>query len=254
MKTLLNLLCEFALTKSPYKRKRLQYLIRKGLAYLFLYIPLTWYYKRTRKQETFKIAGKEYYYHYGLYNATWRNERAVEVPIVKDLLWQWRGMRILEVGNVTGHYFRCSHDILDRYERGTGILREDIVNFSPLVKYDLIVSISTLEHIGWDETPRQPEKLLKALDSLRRNVLQPRGKMLVTLPLGHNNYLDGLLEKGKLPFDSIHCLQRDSHHSKEWQEASWSPEKVKEAKCKEGYGTTIVVIATLKGIGSHEYD
>lgn len=238
---------EFVLTKNTYKRKDLQYMIRKGLAYLFWYMPLTWYYRRARRQETFKVGGKEYHYHYGLYNATWRNERAVELSIAQALLWEWRGSRVLEVGNVLEHYFVRHHDVLDRYECGRGIVREDITEFHPQVKYDRVISISTLEHVGWDEIERCPEKLLKALGNLQRNVLKPRGKMLLTLPLGYNGYLDDLLVAGKLPFEDVKCVGRGSHKSRDWQEMEWSSDKVKEARCREGYGTTMVVIATMRG-------
>lgn len=247
MNTLIDLAREFLFTREKYKKLRLGYLARRGLAYLF-YIPMTWHYRRCMRDRAFTFAGKTYRYFCHLYNATWRNDRAIEVPIIRDLLWQWRGMRILEVGNVMGHYFKGRHDVLDKYERADGIINEDAVSFSPLRKYDLVISVSTLEHIGWDENPKHPEKLLKALDNLRRNVLQPRGKMLVTLPLGYNSYMDGLLAKGKLPLDGIRCMERESHRSQEWREVPWDPKRVKEAECREGYGTTVVVFATLRSV------
>ena len=61
-------------------------------------------------------------------------------------------------GNVLLHYFPADHEIVDKYEKGDGIVNEDIVNFRPGKKYDLIVSISTLEHISWNEE-KKPKKI-----------------------------------------------------------------------------------------------
>ena len=55
------------------------------------------------------------------------------------------------------HYFPADHEIVDKYEKGDGIVNEDIVNFRPGKKYDLIVSISTLEHISWNEEKKTKE-------------------------------------------------------------------------------------------------
>jgi hypothetical protein len=38
--------------------------------------------------------------------------------------------------------------VLDKYEQAPGVINEDVVSFSPPQKYDLIVSVSTLEHVG----------------------------------------------------------------------------------------------------------
>ena len=38
------------------------------------------------------------------------------------------------------------------------VINEDITYFQPNHKYDLIVSISTFEHIGFDEDPRDTVK------------------------------------------------------------------------------------------------
>jgi hypothetical protein len=54
------------------------------------------------------------------------------------------------------------------------------------------VSISTLEHVGWDEMTREPMKILKAIENLK-NLTNPKGKIVVTLPLGYNPELDRLL-------------------------------------------------------------
>ena len=44
------------------------------------------------------------------------------------------------------------------------MINQDVVDFKTNEKYDLIVSISTLEHVGWDEEPRDDKKISKALN------------------------------------------------------------------------------------------
>jgi len=249
MSMLLKTIQEFVMVKNEYKRKSFLYLLRKALAYVFWYIPLTWYFKKARWQSTFMFAGKVYHYHYELYNATWRNERAVEIPIGQAMVHEGllEGLRVLEVGNVLGHYCNRWHYVLDRYEHGVGIINEDIASYKPVMKYDVVVVISTLEHVGWDEIPRHPDRLLAAIYDLKTNVIELGGKAVITLPLGYNAYLDNLLETGQLKFEGIRCLKRSSHRSRDWREVEWTPRLVREAKYREGYGTTIVVIATLRG-------
>ena len=57
-----------------------------------------------------------------------------------------------------------------------------------------IVSISTIEHVGWDETPRGLNKIPLALENLT-GCLASGGEIVVTLPLGYNAYLDKLLKE-----------------------------------------------------------
>ena len=248
MSVLLDIVREFVFTSNKYKRKSLWYLLRKGLAYLY-YIPMTWYYKRTWT-DTFRFGGRTHRYFCHLYNATWRNERAVEVPIVLDYMKEFRGRRggtVLEVGNVLNHYYRHYFTILDKYEVGEGIINEDAATYTPSRKFDLILSVSSLEHIGWDESMGSPFKILEAIDNLKRNCLTSEGKMLATMPVGYNPYLDNLLVHGQLPFESIRCMRRSSHKSRRWREVVWNPQLVHEAQNREGYGTTILVICETSG-------
>ena len=92
------------------------------------------------------------------YNRTWLNERAVEVPIIFHVIARWPGRRMLELGNVLSHYGSVAHDVLDKYEVGEHVINQDVVEYQPSARYDMIVSISTLEHVGWDEQPRDPQK------------------------------------------------------------------------------------------------
>ncbi len=86
--------------------------------------------------------------------------------------------------------------IVDKYEKAIGVINEDICNFKPSKKYDLIISISTLEHVGFDEKPRDPCKVLRAIENLK-SLLAVGGKLVAILPVGYNPYLDELIKSGK---------------------------------------------------------
>jgi SAM-dependent methyltransferase len=174
---------------------------------------------------TFKFRGKLYHYFCHEYNRTWRNERVVEIPIIWDMVKKQKG-RVLEVGNVLSHYFSVNHNIVDRYERAGNVINEDIVDFNPEEKYDLIVSISTLEHIGWDEPEKlEPKKILDAMKNLKR-CLTKNGRIVITLPVGYNRFIDELMRSGRL-FTRFYCLKRISFWNN-WVETDWDGIKDKE--------------------------
>lgn len=175
---------------------------------------------RCLRTKTFHFDGKGYEYLYHPYNRTWKNERGVEIPIFRELLLQYEGKRVLEVGNVLSHYFPIQHEVVDKYEVSFGVINQDIIEFVPQRPYDLIVSISTLEHVGWDEQPREPSKLLQVMNHLRSTCLAPSGKLVTSLPIGYNQYFDDLLNRGKSPFTSQHFLKRISKQNY-WIESDW---------------------------------
>ena len=115
------------------------------------------YYKAFKSQGRFKLDNTSLGYFYYPYNATWRNERVVEIPVIINVLS--KNKKILEFGNVLSHYFSVNYDILDKYEKAKGIINKDIIKFKPNKKYDLIISISTLEHVGWDGMKDQKIKI-----------------------------------------------------------------------------------------------
>ena len=169
-----------------------------------------------RSNRRFEFNGKDYPYFFNTYNFSWENERTVEVPIILDQIREFRGKEILEVGNVLSHYLSFKHDILDKYEVASGVINEDVVSFNPKKKYDLIVSISTLEHVGWDEHPKQEDKFDYAIKNLKK-LCKSNGKIVVTIPLGHNGYIDNLLMSGKSPFKENYFLRRISKSNK-WKQ------------------------------------
>lgn len=167
--------------------------------------------------------GQQYRYFYGLYNLTWKNERAVEIPIGQRLLAGVNPSDTLEVGNVLSWYAPVKHSIVDKYERDGRAVREDVVDFAPGRLYRLIVSISTLEHVGWDEAPRDTTKVMRAIEHLRL-LLAPDGRLIFTAPVGYNSGLDAALEGDVLPFERVTFLRRMSR-GVDWREATWSEVK-----------------------------
>jgi len=168
---------------------------------------------------TFLFAGKELPYLYADFNHAWGTERTVEVPIAWDRVQQTPPERVLEVGNVLAHYFETQHSVVDKYEAGPRVINEDIVDYSPQAQYDLIVSISTVEHIGWDEFPRDRTKIPETL-RLLRSWLTPRGEAWVTVPLGYNRWLDRSLADGSLKVPRTIFLRRLAFDNR-WEEASF---------------------------------
>ena len=193
---------------------------KRGLRYIVFYGPRVFYYTYLKTPKTFVFQGMTYNYFYHIYNFTCLNERAVELPIVWKFIEEYKNKRVLEVGNVLSHYFPFQHDIVDRYEKGEGVINEDIIDFRPPQKYDLIIAISTLEHVGWDEKPKNPRKILLAFESLKRH-LAPKGKMIVSLPLGYNTALDRFLEEEKIKFTKKYYLKRIDG-TNEWKEVGWN--------------------------------
>jgi hypothetical protein len=147
-------------------------------------------------------------------------ERAVEVPIVMEELARQRGGRVLEIGNVLGQYVDgADWDVVDKYETAPGVISVDILDFHPAEKYDFIFSISTIEHIGFNEPVRDASKLERALQHMRENLLAAGGLMLVTFPLGWNPNLDTAFQRGELEFDEVAVLRRVGWANK-WEQVA----------------------------------
>lgn len=182
--------------------------------------------KLLKKKSMFILNGKHYQYFYHWYNRTWYNERAVEIPIVWDIVKNCNG-DILEIGNVLSHYFKVDHDIVDKFEHGKNVVNADVIDFIPSKKYDMVVSISTLEHIGFDEDrysydwEGDPNKFLKALDKMKE-CCKDSGKIIFTYPVCFNRFIDDAVKNKKIPFKEIFFMVKTSDFN--WIETDHIPD------------------------------
>lgn len=194
--------------------------IRKLVHRSFLY---RWYAESVLAEKCFQLGGSKYSYVLHPHNYTWTNERAVELSIAQKALDRHAGQQVLEVGNVTRHYFATAHDVVDKYEQGDDLINEDIVEFETDKKYGLVMAISTLEHVGWDRDRTEAKKIPEAVESMKA-LLNPGGELMVTVPIGFNRYLDEFIDEGSLGFTKHRFLQRVSA-ANEWEEADWEQVK-----------------------------
>lgn len=191
--------------------------LRNFFGYLFRSM-LVVYYTLIRLFSTFEFNGKRYNYFNANYNRASTNERTVEIPIVMQYVNENKNKKILEIGNVLPYYFSFPHDVLDKYEVSNNVINEEIVSFNTNKKYDLIVSVSTFEHIGYDENPVEPEKVILAIKKTK-DLLQNGGLAVITVPIGHNPVVDRLL-KNKEYFDELYFLKRISKNNT-WIQSNW---------------------------------
>jgi len=186
-----------------------------------------------RKPSSFVFDGQNLIYFEHPYNGTWMNERSVEIPVIWEQVKSLSPDKVLEVGNVLSHYFEVKHLVVDKYERRPGVISDDILDVKLDEKFDRIVSISTLEHIGWDEVPRSPGKYIQAIERLR-TLLTDEGILIATIPLGYNPSFDQDLFEQRLKCDRVSYLKRLTIYS--WGEAS--QEDIRGAQYGKKYRTT----------------
>lgn len=157
----------------------------------------------------FELHGRAVPYWRHRYNHTWLNERAVEVALARDQLQgAATGARILEVGNVLAHYEPVDHLVVDKYEQADGVLNVDVADLRTDGSFDLILSVSTLEHVGLDEDVLDPAKPGRAIEMLK-GLLAPGGRLWVTIPVGYNLDLDAQLRDDSLGFTALAALRRE---------------------------------------------
>jgi SAM-dependent methyltransferase len=170
----------------------------------------------------FELGGERYAYLFDRHKHTWLTERTVEVPVIGALVDRHRGGRVLEVGNVLGHYRDGQHLVVDKYEPAPGVLNRDVLELDDLGQFDLIVAVSTLEHVGWDEQPRDPSKAVRALQALRA-MLAPGGRLELTVPAGYNPSFDAALRASPVEYSGA---MRRAGSGASWREvtsdAAWS--------------------------------
>ncbi len=169
------------------------------------------------KTRVFSFQGRSYAYFYHRWNLTWRNERCIELPIVLDAVQKYDASNVLEIGAVLRHYVNSPWTVVDKFEVAGGVINNDIESFNPGKKYDLIVSISTLEHVGFDDEVKDINKINRVFAHITSNLLNRGGTFLFTVPLGYNFDLDAKLQKNVFSLDEFAVYEK-SFLSKQWSE------------------------------------
>lgn len=218
-----------------------KYLIMSSL--FDLQININFFFANLRKRGCFLLQGKKIRYFIHKINMTYLNERSIEIPIAYNFIQKHRGKNILEIGNVLSNYFEANWDIVDKYEKAKEVINQDIIDFKPQKRYDLIVSISTFEHIGFDEKYKDDKKVMDAINNVKNNLLAADGLFIITVPLGYNTGLDKKLFSEELGFHRIYYLRRISADNR-WEECK--KENVVEAKFNSPYkfANAIAICAT----------
>ncbi|MGH2509757.1 MAG: hypothetical protein ACRDHZ_20445 [Ktedonobacteraceae bacterium] len=162
-----------------------------------------------------------------------RSERAIEVPLALEFLAQYQSSeRILEVGNVLQHYEHLMQKrftspprrVIDKFEIGRDVENIDLMDMDPERKFQAIIAISTVEHVGQFCTPTGEfgeldskvdlEAPLKAIAKVY-DLLEVGGRALLTVPFGKltaggwyvqfsAEYLELLVTSYGLPREALH--------------------------------------------------
>ena len=191
------------------------------------------YYILFQPQKTFVFDGVEYKYFYHKYNYTPLNERCVEIPIVMRKLDEYLDAKkqVFEIGNVMQNYHKREWEILDKFEKEDNVINKDIVDYKTDKRYDLIICVSTIEHIGFDDNLKDDDRISSAILNMK-NMLKKDGELIITFPLGYNPNADKLVEKNW--FDKITLMRKVKN--------KWKEDKVLKGK----YGDNVVILTYKK--------
>jgi len=154
------------------------------------------------QQDAFLFKNQRLPYNRMKYNNYPPTERTVEIPVAINFLSQIEnGKRTLEVGNVLNYYGELfsentkigARKVIDKFEKADGVENIDLMDISSEDKYDAILSVSTVEHVGQgllsdksygeDIEKRDLEAPLKAISKIY-DMLADDGRSLITVPFG----------------------------------------------------------------------
>jgi hypothetical protein len=203
------------------------------------------YFFINKKRGCFLLEGGKFGYFNHRHNSTNLNERSVEISIIRHLIKENTGKPILEIGNVLSHYFTPYWDIVDKYEKGPHVINQDVIDYKKPQKYGLIVSISTFEHIGYDEEITDNGKVIEAVRHVKNSLLTSDGLFVMTVPIGYNKDFDRTLFNDGLGFGKTYYFQRISADN-QWQECE--KKAVESAKYGSPYqwANAIAICATKR--------
>lgn len=200
--------------KNYIKQYGLKITLIKAIRDLYPIIPLYLYHKIYDRY--FKYEGCRIKYFIRLARII-NSERIVEIPLTIKLIQKTKFDSCLEIGDTVSKYFTFPHDIIDKYERRHNIIQADAYSYNFPVKYDLIISISTIEHIGKDEDKVFPEKAVLTLKRLMQQ-LNTHGLLFVTVPINYNEELDTFIRSN--PSELNICFLARISFTNMWRQVS----------------------------------
>jgi SAM-dependent methyltransferase len=152
---------------------------------------------------------------YDDYNNAFLNERTIEIPLCLHLIntfaKTFHKPKILEVGNTLAHYEknRIERLTIDKYEKYPGVINIDIVDLKDKATYDIVFSISTLEHVGFDyKEILENIKFNQAVEKCI-SLLRSKGLFIVTLPIFYRAEVDKFIFEDKRYFKKIFLRRKD---------------------------------------------
>lgn len=161
--------------------------------------------KKFSRNQSFNYNGKKLDYFYHSYNNNRLTERTIEIPILRHYLEKHNPIRVLEIGNVTNHYYtyfcdlKFSKLVIDKFEIASEVVNEDIIDYVSEEKFKFIFSISTFEHFDSDrgrntEYIKGNSKLSSyaadAIFHVSEDLLAERGVFIIICPLGYAEEFD----------------------------------------------------------------
>jgi len=187
------------------------------------------------KKKTFEFNGVTLPLFFHSYNNFGLTERSVEIPIIKYYLNRFPHDDVLEIGNVSKHYYDDFRnfkrkDTVDKHELSWDVINMDIKDFKSDGEYDFIYSISTFEHMDSDGG-RNPDyipinnKLFSSvafanMDYVVNNLLAPRGKFIITFRANYlNQEVDNSIKNEE--YKNFNCRKVNIYSFKRLNELGW---------------------------------
>jgi len=123
------------------------------------------------------------------------SERAIEIPLAIDFLSNYAQQDpITELGCVLPYYIlkRGSHNVYDLTDKHPQCTRCDLRTLNDNDLKGVVVSISTLEHLGLAEYGIEKGSTDEGVALLKR-ILADARKYFITVPIGYNKTLDDFI-------------------------------------------------------------
>lgn len=137
---------------------------------------------------------KLYYDFWGPYNNPRTNERNIELPIGFWFIENY-GDNLVEIGEVTAMYREAKHPVYD-LSSDQADRRRDVFDINMTDKN--VLSISTVEHVGFGDYGNKPEPHL-AIEAIKK-IRKEAQKYMITYPVGYNVELDDDLMESGIPY------------------------------------------------------